>query len=219
MPSDEPPGTKGRILTEAMRLFGLKGYAATTIAQIEEAAGLSPGSGALYRHFRSKSQLLAEGITRLVERGEDLRALMSTGDAEDSPGGPPGTPDGPLGKEELLFVAHAGLARLEDERDLNRILMRDLKEFPGLLDMVRREEMSGNHEALAAWLAARSPDAAAGRDWSAVAAVVMDAVAHYWLFRDIFGGEHPTGVSRDRYLNALVDMVHAFSRGRDASGG
>lgn len=37
--------TRERILTEAMRLFGEKGYEATTIAEIEAAAGLTPGSG------------------------------------------------------------------------------------------------------------------------------------------------------------------------------
>jgi hypothetical protein len=35
-----------------MRLFGEQGYAATTVVEIEAAAGLSPGSGSLDRHFR-----------------------------------------------------------------------------------------------------------------------------------------------------------------------
>ena len=46
--------TRDALLTEDMRLFGEKGYAATSVAQIEQAAGLSPGSGSLYNHFRSK---------------------------------------------------------------------------------------------------------------------------------------------------------------------
>jgi DNA-binding transcriptional regulator YbjK len=58
---DDPRPTRQRIIDQAMRLFGEQGYAATTIAQIEAAAGLSPGSGSLYRHFPSKQALLAEG--------------------------------------------------------------------------------------------------------------------------------------------------------------
>jgi AcrR family transcriptional regulator len=56
----DPRPTRQRIIDEAMRLFGEQGYAATTIAQIEAAAGLSPGSGSLYRLFPSKQALLAE---------------------------------------------------------------------------------------------------------------------------------------------------------------
>ncbi|MGH9208726.1 MAG: TetR/AcrR family transcriptional regulator, partial [Acidimicrobiales bacterium] len=40
--------TRERLVTEAMRLFGEQGYKATSVAQIEAAAGLAPGSGALY---------------------------------------------------------------------------------------------------------------------------------------------------------------------------
>lgn len=40
--------TKERLVTEAMRLFGEQGYKATSVAQIEKAAGLTPGSGGLY---------------------------------------------------------------------------------------------------------------------------------------------------------------------------
>jgi AcrR family transcriptional regulator len=42
-----------------MRLFSTKGFEATSVSQIEAAAGLSPGSGALYRHFASKEALLS----------------------------------------------------------------------------------------------------------------------------------------------------------------
>jgi hypothetical protein len=34
----------------------------------------------------------------------------------------------------------------------------------------------------------------------------MGAVSHYWVLRDSMG-EHPSGVSQDAYLDALVDLV------------
>jgi Bacterial regulatory proteins, tetR family len=38
--------TRERLVTEAMRLFGEQAYQATSVAQIEAAADLAPGSGA-----------------------------------------------------------------------------------------------------------------------------------------------------------------------------
>lgn len=191
-------------MTEAMRLFGEQGYAATTIAQIEAAAGLSPGSGALYRHFRSKAEVLAEGITQLIDAGAQLRALLETQRSS-------ALGHLPL-RDRVEVIARAGLRRLEDERDFNRMLVRDLQKFPALLARAKTDEISSNHEGLATWLsgqaeaAPNSPD----HDWDAVAAVVMDATAHYWLLQDVFGGEHPTGVSTERYLSALIDLTTAL---------
>ena len=45
--------TRERILMAALDLFATQGFEATSIAQIEKSAGLSPGSGGLYKHFRS----------------------------------------------------------------------------------------------------------------------------------------------------------------------
>jgi len=207
-PARDPVPTRTRLLAEALRLFGERGYAATTIAAIEEAAGLSPGSGALYKHFRSKADILAEGITQLIGEGAPLRALL---------GGTAGTPEAaaldrlPL-TDRLAFVAVAGLRRLEQERDFNRILLRDLKDCPELLDRAGNDEIRDNHRGLTRWLAAQA-EAAGGdldRDWEALAAVTMNATAHYWLLRDVFGGEHPTGVSEERYVRALADLVAAL---------
>src|SRR2546429_239307 len=50
--------TRYRILREAARLFAGKGFKGTTVAEIEAAAGLSPGSGALYAHFGTKEDVL-----------------------------------------------------------------------------------------------------------------------------------------------------------------
>ena len=62
----QPDSTRERILTASLRLFAERGYRGTTIADIEEAAGLSPGSGGLYAHFHSKHELLAAAIGRSI---------------------------------------------------------------------------------------------------------------------------------------------------------
>ncbi|MBV8790320.1 MAG: helix-turn-helix transcriptional regulator [Mycobacterium sp.] len=63
-----------------MRLFSQQGYRATSITQIEKAAGLVPGCGALYNHFKSKEALLTAGIDRQLDRRRamhDISALFA----------------------------------------------------------------------------------------------------------------------------------------------
>src|SRR3981189_1918089 len=67
--------TRERLVPEAMRLFGDQGYQATSVSQIEAAAGLAPGSGALYHHFKSKEELLNAGIDRQLDRRRALRDI------------------------------------------------------------------------------------------------------------------------------------------------
>lgn len=184
-------GTRGRILAEAMRLFGEQGFAGTSIAQIEAAAGLKPGSGGLYRHFPSKDALLSTGIRERVESRGELLSSMTP-----QPGSAPET--------VLLAVARAGLRRLDDERDVSRILVRDLSSSPELLEFMRDAEIRTNHHALAELLVALGTKTV---DADALAAVLIDAISHYWLLADVFGGEHPLGIAEERYLSMLVTMT------------
>src|ERR1700722_4923055 len=72
-----PASTRDRLVTEAMRLFSAKGFEATSVSQIEAAAGLAAGSGALYRHFKSKDALLDAGIDRQLDRRSAMRDIRS----------------------------------------------------------------------------------------------------------------------------------------------
>jgi AcrR family transcriptional regulator len=184
-----------RVLSAAMDLFGRQGYRATTVAQIEEAAGLSPGSGGLYRHFPSKRALLEDGLRRQSDPAGDLGILLA---------GAAAARGGSL-TDRLTAVAVAGLRRLDQERDLNRLLMRDLAAFPDLLAMVRDRELRRVHRAFTAWLRSEARDD--GADLEAVAAVLMGAISHYWIMSDIFSGAYPLAVAEDRYVAAAVGMA------------
>jgi AcrR family transcriptional regulator len=192
----DPRPTRQRIIDEAMRLFGEQGYAATTIAQIEEAAGLSAGSGSLYRHFPSKDALLAEGVRQQIAAGEELLGFIAdpAGLASLAP------------SERLSVIARAGLRRLDQERDLNRILVRDLARFPDLLAEMGREEIEPVFRVVAEWLADQAGARAREQDWLALAAVLVNATSHYWLLGDIFG-EDPAGIAEDRYVAALAELA------------
>jgi AcrR family transcriptional regulator len=191
------PHTRDAVVAAAMDLFGRQGYRTTTIAQIESAAGLSPGAGGLYRHFRSKRALLEEGLRRQAEQGRGLAAFL------EDPGGLAALPV----RDRLVAVARAGLRRLEEERDVNRLLVRDLAAFPDLLAQVREQELAAVVGAVAAWLRAQPEEPVGAPDWDALASVVASAVSHYWVLRDVYDGEHPHGIDEDRYLGALADLV------------
>ena len=60
------PARRDQILEEAARLFGRRGYHATSMRDIGEAAGMLAGS--LYAHIRSKEDLLYEVVLRAANR-------------------------------------------------------------------------------------------------------------------------------------------------------
>lgn len=202
--------TRERVLREGMRLFGEHGYAATSIAMIEQAAGLSPGSGSLYKHFTSKEALLTEGLDQLLRGTASLTDQLEEATRR------------PLPRRRAEAEAHltalmeatarAGLDRLDQDRDLNRLLFRGLERFPALMQQFRDGELRRAQEATAGLLealAAQRPGSSKSAkdddetDWEAVAVVFVGAIAHYWLLRDVFG-EHPSGVDEDRYVAAVA---------------
>jgi len=197
-----------------MRLFGEQGYAATTIAQIEQAAGLSPGAGGLYSHFRSKREVLAAGLEWLLAPATDPAPDRATAPSPDAPPAEPvdipseADPATPLDRQ-LAEIARAGLDRLRHDRDYNRVLVRDLRSVPDLLELSADREIRPVHERLAAFLARPSLGLAAGVDARALAAVLIGATSHLWLMTDIFG-RHPAGVTEDAYLGALTQLAVAL---------
>jgi AcrR family transcriptional regulator len=192
-PSTREPDPRSRLLAAANELFGRQGYKATTVAEIESAAGLTPGAGGMYRHFPSKRALLEAGLEQQLTSGPALADLLaSTGSLGDV-------------RAQLLAIAEAGLARLEHERNLNRLLLRDLSEFPDLLAAIRDRELRRTHAALTHWLGLNT--AGSRQDPAAVATVLMGAISHYWILTDVFSGEHPFYPDRKSFVGMLADLA------------
>src|SRR6476646_10593675 len=166
----------------ALRLFGEQGFAGTSIAQIEGAAGLTPGSGGLFRHFRSKRELLTAAVEhRLMQREQWAPLLapeLSIVALMDSIA--PGTSLA----ERIYLMAEMGLARLEHNRDVSRILMRDNSIDPAVLRTFRHDEYDLVMQGITRGLIELSGGAEG--DWPAAAAVLIGAISHYWLMADIF---------------------------------
>lgn len=76
----ENPAVRERLLTEALRLFTSRGYAATTVREIVEASGVT--KPVLYYYFGSKEGLYLEimaGISQVFEqRVMELQILSGT---------------------------------------------------------------------------------------------------------------------------------------------
>ncbi|MFD9418483.1 hypothetical protein ACFWC9_27720 [Streptomyces goshikiensis] len=112
-------------------------------------------------------------------------------------------------RQRLATPARASLRRLDEERDLSRIVVHDLAALPALLEEVREGEMRRIHAALAQWLRMRAGPAERDRD--ALAVVLVGAVSHFWLLRDVFD-THPSGLDEDRLVAAFVDLAEGLLR-------
>jgi AcrR family transcriptional regulator len=190
--------TRERILEAALRLFADQGFKATTVKQIELAAGLSGGAGGLYRHFSSKQELLEATVEWQVAANRELvEQLAAAGPPADS--GPR-----PTLREELTQVARSGLARLENEKGLTRLLLRDLKDHPRALALAGEGDIEPVLTSLTSYL--RSRGSSGQVDPAALAVIVAGATTSFWLLRDIFGA-HPAGLTAEDFVHALVDLV------------
>jgi AcrR family transcriptional regulator len=182
-----------RILREAMRLFAERGYERTSIADIQAAAGLAPGSGALYKHFPSKEAVLAAGMDDFVAGAERARELIRTvpGPAE----------------EALDVLARAAMKMLTDDRDVLRIVWRELEQFPALRDEVREQRMQATYAAIADWLRKRAECGELRvEDPEATAAVLLGSLTSFKLFQALFG-EPPAHLDDERFITAWLRVM------------
>jgi AcrR family transcriptional regulator len=188
------PDTRARILDRSLELFARQGVAGTTVVEIEEAAGLSPGSGSFYRHFENKEAVLAAVVEREVARAAALREAR-------------------IGAPQRLDVAYrATLDELARLQPLIEIAAREGRQRPGLLEPLQRVLAEGGAQAESALLAelmARGEIADADAD--AVAAVAMFALVGHHLAEHFFGA--PIGADRDRFVETLARMVRGDHSG------
>lgn len=124
--------TRDRLLDEAMRLFGERGFAATSVAEIERSAGLTPGAGGLFHHFRTKEDVLTAGIERQLARLDAIRQIR---------GAIP-----PLNnlRAELTLVARYVLAEIDEEQELLLVLVTEGRRRPDLLSTAVDQIIQGS---------------------------------------------------------------------------
>jgi AcrR family transcriptional regulator len=190
--------TRDRILDVAMELFSTRGFRGTSITQIERAAGLTPGAGGIYHHFRTKEALLKAGIDRQLTRLEALRTIKEA--------------LGPLGdlRAELTIIARYTLAELTRERELIQIMAAECRNHPELMAEAGRTVFGAAYEQFADSLrgAGLAPDRA-----SVVASLGFSALVSKQILGIVFRADQLSPlpqVDDDTYVTAWVGMMEAL---------
>jgi AcrR family transcriptional regulator len=187
--------TRERIVTEAMRLFAERGYRGTTVGDIEEAAGLSPRAGGLYKHFASKEDVLEAGIERHVGEMDVIQPAIDM-----LPLGDP--------RAELTLVGRFALQELAAEMPLMKVVQKDGDQFPKLVAQVRERIIARGHRQAATVFARLAGDAKLGeRHVAALSSVALGSLVGYRIEESMFG---PRPVAEDEFLEAWVDMLMAY---------
>lgn len=185
--------TRERLVNEAMRLFSVKGYEATSVSQIEAAAGLAAGSGALYHHFKSKEALLDAGIDRQLDRRRAMRDIRSLfaglGDLQ----------------AELTVLGRYLLNVIDDEIELLQIAARTPTGRSDRLDTAYAALVDGINAELGDWIAAWAPTMAA-QDRDVVTTLAINALLGSRLVTGLFSQSAPR-IPDDRYLAEWTALV------------
>lgn len=183
--------TKERLITEAMRLFGQQGYRATSVKQIEQAAGLVPGCGGLYNHFKSKQELLTAVIDRQLDRRRamhDISALFAgRGDL----------------RTELSLLCRYLMSVVDQESEFLQVVARTpAGESPRLADAYAAL-IDGLYSALSDWIKTCAPDLSeAGQ----IAAVGVDALVGRRTSRIMFDSNH-FDTTDEQYVTEWTEMI------------
>lgn len=185
--------TRERIVDAAMHLFGENGYRGTSVAQIERAAGLTPGAGGLYHHFRTKEAVLRAGIERNLARLDALRDIRRV--------------LGGLGdlRAELTLSARYVLAELDDEEELLRIMASEARSRPEIVEDAVQQLIHTTYAEFASWLqdSAGVPQERA----AAVASVGLGALFSSRMMKGLLRVPS-VGVDDDVFVATWVEMMY-----------
>ena len=192
-------GTRGRLVAAAVELFSSKGYEATSVADIQVACGLTPGSGALYKHFPSKRALLEEVLRQhrldiAATRASIVSTLTSGLD-----------PDATNLEAMLRLAAQLVWQSMDTNRAAIRVTIRDLEPYPDLLDELWDTVFEDVYRQATALI---EQELASGHidvaDPEATAAVLLSSLTYFPTLRGLIG-RTPGDVGPERYLEAWVD--------------
>lgn len=167
---------RSRILAAALSCFARKGFAGTSLADIESAAGFSVGAGSTYRYFTSKQAMLEAAVDSALKRADALTANQP---------------------QSLDDVGRSALDAMDEISDLTRIVLRDLEQFPELLMPILDRLVDGPTRTMAAHMAAATP----GLDGEAMATLLIGALVNVKVL-EALGGSRLGDLDEDRLLAA-----------------
>lgn len=190
----ERHATTARLIAAGLRLFAVDGVAATPIVKIEEAAGLAPGSGAFYKHFRSKAELLDAAVadaTSTSTAGADFFTAL----------------DGLDLRDQARFIARGTWMVFDAHHDLFLVMVREVEHRPPRYTHDPNGWPGDGPAFVASWLESKVK---AGQlvvsNPRATAVVLLDALTSYWLQRHT-ESDKPYGVDDQQFVDAWVDLI------------
>ncbi|WP_030165928.1 TetR/AcrR family transcriptional regulator [Spirillospora albida] len=191
-----PSSTRERILDAALELIQRRGFGGTAVTDIEERAGLSPGSGSFYRHFRSKEHVFRELFERELDRAQRHRRTFERGPLA-------GDPQDALARRLLQQIEY--MARI---RPLITLMAREHGRFPELTGKIRDALLDQGIAEESEHLRRDLPGASGDDDPHALLAVMVSALTGYHLSSEFFG-RPPAGVDPARFAAALARLLAA----------
>jgi AcrR family transcriptional regulator len=192
--------TRERLLDAAMTLFARQGYASTSIADIQRACGLSPGSGALYKHFPSKKALLQEATRRQVEQMAAMRDDYNRTRPSDVQGALR------LGAEQIW-------ASVEKNTELLRVMFREPEAIDDAIDNLWSAATITAYRRVGRALSAAADAGVAKADDPEATATVLVAALAYLPIAQLLIGRTPGDIDPERFREAWLRLAEGVFTG------
>jgi AcrR family transcriptional regulator len=185
---------RDRLLAEALKLFAARGYSATSVADIQRASGLAPGSGALYKHFGSKRELLEAAVAHRIDSIVSAREQFDAGD--------PGSVE-----QAVRTAGELIWSNLKQSEDLLKVMLREPDELGDLGEKTWQIITDNAYQRFADELVASNR---AGRtsipDPEATAAVIIGSLS-YGPTLQALTGRSPGNIDDERYFEAWMNQT------------
>jgi AcrR family transcriptional regulator len=189
-----PTSGRDRLLAAALKLFAAKGYAATSVADIQRASGLAPGSGALYKHFASKRELLEAAVSYRIDSIVIARKQYDAG--------------GPSSVEQAVRTAGQLIwNNLNQSEDLIKVMLREPDELGDLDEKTWQVITDNAYQRFADELAASNRSGRTSIPDPEAAAAVAIASLSYAATLQALTGRSPGNIDEDRYFEAWVNQT------------
>lgn len=162
---------------------------------------MSPGSGALYRHFRSKSDVLRAALRRGLDRMRTSRAWAQAT-----------TPAERL--DALAQTAAATQQSIDENADLIRLMLHEPVAARELVDELWVRNLADAHTIMGNALRVTAEEAGTEiDDPEAISAVLLAALSYVPIMK-VMIGRNPGGMDPDRFRDAWLRLSRAvFTHG------
>ena len=177
-----------------MNLFAERGYDGTSVADIQIAAGLTGGSGALYKHFASKEAVLEAGVDAYLEALTESSSVT----IRELPADP---------REALQVIASSVIESMSADETVLRVLLRDLDHHPELVERLWNGVLANVHTEMADWIRGQVASGVINvSDPDAVAAVLMSALTQWPILHALIK-KTPGNLTRSAFVSAWIDTA------------